>query len=66
VLIGGRILAARLMRFKLEWGTMIVREIAAVIGRSIRNRLLFRAIKEGYLHMLDWVRLRGAESIPRH
>jgi hypothetical protein len=66
VLIGGRILAARLIRFKVEWGAMIVREIAAVIRRSIRNRLFLQTIKEGYLHMLDRVRLRATEPIPRH
>jgi glycosyltransferase involved in cell wall biosynthesis len=65
LLIGGRILVTRLSRFKLEWSAMIVLEMVAVIGWSIRNRFLLRTMKEGYLHVFDWVRMRAAEPIPR-
>ena len=65
VLIGGRILAGRLSRFRFEWSGMIALEILNAIGRSIRNRLLWRTIKEGYLHLLDRLRPHTAEAIPR-
>jgi hypothetical protein len=64
ILNGGRILISRLTRFKLEWSALIVGEMAAVIGRSVRNRLLLRMMREGYHHVFDWFRLRAAERIP--
>lgn len=65
VLNGGRILAARLVRLNLEWSGMIIREMLAVVGRSIRHGLVLRTMKEGYMHVFDWFRLRTTERYPR-
>ena len=64
VLVGARMLAARLIRFETVWSGMIVREIFTVISDLIRNQILLRTMREGYLHILEWMRTRTRQPIP--
>ena len=64
VLVGTRMLAARLIRFETRWLRAIIREIVGVLLRAIRNQMLLRTIRECYLHIFEWMRTRTRQLIP--
>jgi hypothetical protein len=64
VLMGVRILIARLRRFETRWCGMILAEISGVIGSAVKNHILLRTISEGYLHILQRVRPNTRQPIP--
>jgi hypothetical protein len=64
VLVGARMLLARLARFEALWSGMIVAEISGVLWSAIRNQILLRTITEGYLHIFNWMRRPAQQAIP--
>jgi glycosyltransferase involved in cell wall biosynthesis len=64
VLVGAKLLLARLMRFEIKWSGAMIREILGVVRQSIQNHDLLRTIKEGYFYMSEWKRGRNRDLIP--
>ena len=65
IFIGGKIVAARLMRLQTKWAGMMLREIAAILGTLIRTHIILRTVKEGYLNILEWMRTRTRAPLPK-
>src|SRR5437773_1100453 len=65
VFVGSKTLAARLIRFRTEWGGMILREIAGILYTSIRDQIVLRTLRESYVNIFEWMRTRSREVLPK-
>jgi hypothetical protein len=64
VLVGAKLVSARLLRFQFKWSSSIILEILGVVRQAIQNHDLLRTIKEGFSYMSEWKRARNRALLP--
>ena len=64
LLVGARMLVAKLLRFEISWSGQIIGEMWAVLWCAARNQILLNTFREGSLYLLEHLRIKTRESIP--
>lgn len=64
VLVGAKLVSARVVRFQFKWSGLIIREVLGVVRQTIQNHNLLGTIKEGFSYMAEWKRARSRSPLP--